>query len=276
MPGFKDAISRATKIPTLGVGLHFNLTYGKPLSRKRAVPSLINNKGLFSRDSSRWSQEHISLELEAQYKRFISAGLRPTHLDSHHHIHIDSNLVYLAMKQLSIREQIPMRINTSITDQKASIRCTDHLILDTYDREDSVNQLLGYLENLQEGITELMCHPGYVDEVVLAFSKWTYGRELELHVFKDKRLIDKMQELDIQLVHFGFVPQVQLSVNNDPNEAYINTSILPDQKMKKLIIRRKRKKINRPIKIYKPKIKPAAKKKRLLAPKSKKSLPIKR
>lgn len=32
MPGLADAVHAARSLPGLGVGLHFNLTYGRPLS----------------------------------------------------------------------------------------------------------------------------------------------------------------------------------------------------------------------------------------------------
>jgi predicted glycoside hydrolase/deacetylase ChbG (UPF0249 family) len=267
MPGFREAVSLANAIPTLGVGLHFNLTYGKPVSKKWIVPSLINHKGIFSRNSKKWRPEEIALELEAQFSRLAATGLKPTHLDSHHHIHIDSKLVYQAMKHLAIREHIPMRLNSSEADPQALIRCTDHLILDTYDNEDSVNKLLYYLEHLQDGITELMCHPGYVDDVVRTYSKCTDARELELLVFKDQRIIDKMLELDIHLAHFGFVPDVPTLINNDPDEAWINKRIRMVQPIKKPLIKRNRRRLYQG-KTFKHRLKPTAKKTKISVPKS--------
>ncbi|MEK3722976.1 hypothetical protein [Paenibacillus sp. FSL H8-0034] len=44
------------------------------------------------------------------------------------------------------------------------------MILDTYDTDDGVDRLIGYLDHLPDGITELMCRPGYVDDDVRAYS----------------------------------------------------------------------------------------------------------
>jgi predicted glycoside hydrolase/deacetylase ChbG (UPF0249 family) len=266
MPGFEDAVALAKNTPTLGVGLHFNLTYGKPLSNRLNVPSLINSNGYFSKNSRKWSAEHIFKELEAQFKRFLAADLYPTHLDSHHHIHIDSPLVYNAMKRLAIREQIPLRLNPQIQEQNSSFRCTNYLILDTYDAEDGITRLLGYLQTLPDGITELMCHPGYVDDVVRTYSIWTKGRELELNVFKDRRVVDKLFELDIQLVNFRFVPDTQASVSPNPEPEPIPILVqkhIRKTKKKKLLIRRKtNRSLTRLKESSKLKIKPLVKKKK--------------
>lgn len=47
MPGFTDAVRLASLHPGLGVGLHFNLTYGRPVSDPRLIPSLIQADGRF-------------------------------------------------------------------------------------------------------------------------------------------------------------------------------------------------------------------------------------
>src|SRR5207237_814650 len=43
-PGFADAVRRARAAPALGVGLHFNLTMGAPVSPATAVPSLCDRR----------------------------------------------------------------------------------------------------------------------------------------------------------------------------------------------------------------------------------------
>ncbi|MEK3916393.1 carbohydrate deacetylase [Paenibacillus sp. FSL H7-0331] len=218
MPGFQDAVTLAKKTTSLGVGLHFNLTYGKPLANQQKVSSLVNPKGVFSKDRSKWTEAHIITELEAQFKRFIASGLYPTHLDSHHHIHIDSELVYRALKDLSIRLQIPMRLHPLIIEDRQIFRSSDYLILDTYDTNDGVDRLIRYLDHLPDGITELMCHPGYVDDDVRAYSVWTDGRAKELHVFTNQRIVEKLSELDIQLVNFGFIPEPEKPECSEPFE----------------------------------------------------------
>lgn len=81
--------------PTLGVGLHFNLTLGRPLSPRASVPSLVGDAGDFlpRRDLlRRWAlnridSQEIQVELLAQLARMRQLGLEPTHFDSHQHVH---------------------------------------------------------------------------------------------------------------------------------------------------------------------------------------------
>lgn len=95
MPGAAFAAGLALDAPELGVGLHFNLTSGTPLSSAASVPSLLDENGQFlprARLLRRFARravcaEHVSTEFSAQLRRMISLGLVPTHFDSHEHVH---------------------------------------------------------------------------------------------------------------------------------------------------------------------------------------------
>ncbi len=94
MPGFDYAVNRAKEIPTLGVGIHFNLTEGEPLSPKALTPDLVDNEGLFKENSIQRLNllsganiyKQVYIELKAQLEKMIDSGLVPSHFDSHHHI----------------------------------------------------------------------------------------------------------------------------------------------------------------------------------------------
>src|SRR2546428_13953267 len=72
----------------LGVGLHVNLTLGRPLSGAR---SLVDSDGRFVRDArhaaARADAKDVEREVTAQIEKFTSLmRRRPTHLDTHHHV----------------------------------------------------------------------------------------------------------------------------------------------------------------------------------------------
>lgn len=78
-------------VPELGVGMHFVLTLGEPLS---AMPGL-TREGRLGKWIWQMAEEdslpldEIAHELECQYRRFIALfGCEPTHIDSHHHVHM--------------------------------------------------------------------------------------------------------------------------------------------------------------------------------------------
>lgn len=96
MPAFAQACAMA-RLPLLRgrVGLHLNLTHGRPLSQAIvAQPAFCNGAGEFDLRLPRhclWLQasvrEAIHQELHAQWQRCLDLGLKPSHLDSHQHVH---------------------------------------------------------------------------------------------------------------------------------------------------------------------------------------------
>lgn len=95
MPYYKE-ITKALAIPYFGVGLHLNLTQGKPISQAASVSTLVNYSGEFYPYSSlikkllkgQVNTKHIQIEIEAQYSTLVNIiGDRITHIDSHQWIH---------------------------------------------------------------------------------------------------------------------------------------------------------------------------------------------
>lgn len=96
MPAFEAACSMARHPLLEGrVGLHFNLTAGRPLSRRILTRrTFCDSAGLFDLNLSRarlWlghqDRRAVHEELEAQWQRCLDNGVRPSHLDSHQNVH---------------------------------------------------------------------------------------------------------------------------------------------------------------------------------------------
>ena len=88
MPGTEEAVDLAERHPGLGVGLHFNLTEGRPLTDARSLVDadgefLLRGELIRRAARGRLRPDEITRELTAQLDRFVSLGLSPTHLDSH-------------------------------------------------------------------------------------------------------------------------------------------------------------------------------------------------
>jgi predicted glycoside hydrolase/deacetylase ChbG (UPF0249 family) len=96
MPAFEAACALA-QLPLLEgrIGLHFNLTYGRPLSQAiKAHSTFCDGHGVFDFNvprSSLWlsreDRDAVRGELQAQWQRCVDHGVRPSHLDSHQHVH---------------------------------------------------------------------------------------------------------------------------------------------------------------------------------------------
>jgi predicted glycoside hydrolase/deacetylase ChbG (UPF0249 family) len=77
------------------IGLHFNLTYGKPLSQAiLARRTFCDSQGVFDLNLARHSlwlsrddRDAVQQELQAQWQRCVDHGVRPSHVDSHQHVH---------------------------------------------------------------------------------------------------------------------------------------------------------------------------------------------
>ncbi|XGA10091.1 ChbG/HpnK family deacetylase [Paenibacillus thiaminolyticus] len=52
--------------PSLGVGLHFNLTYGTPATNPLLVPSLVRAGGSFHGNQAEWTSRDIAREIYTQ------------------------------------------------------------------------------------------------------------------------------------------------------------------------------------------------------------------
>lgn len=213
MPGFEDAVTLAGEHPSLGVGLHFNLSYGRPVSRSRHVPSLVKADGSYvyhpEIESIPWTAEDVRTELEAQWNRFLSTGRKPTHVDSHHLVHA-LGPAYPVVAEFCRAQGVPLRL-TQPTPMESVPHppTTNALVVDEYFFGDGQTRFLEHLANLEEGVTEILCHPGYVDDDVLAISPWTDVREVELAVFTDKAMAQAIRDVGAVRTHFGELTKIR-------------------------------------------------------------------
>jgi predicted glycoside hydrolase/deacetylase ChbG (UPF0249 family) len=130
--------------------------------------------------------ERCENELERQLARFRElVGRPPTHVDSHHHVHRDSRLVDL-FDAFAERHALPLRDRT-----------VRHCGLFYGRKAIGVERLLELLDGLDDGDTELACHPGYADGL---HSRYTQEREQEVRTLTDPRVRTCLDALDIELI----------------------------------------------------------------------------
>ena len=224
--------------PHAGLGLHLNLTYGRPLLDPANVPGLVRGDGQFvsvSRglaSSRRWQLAEVRAELNAQLERFVElTGTLPDHLDSHQMVGSLSPVCREVMLDLAETYSLPVRKGGRAAfrgfEQEVARRLSlsdiwvppllgsfpwrrydyvynrttlepDHFEMGFFDDTATVETLLRVLEGLPEGVTELVCHPGYLDEVADGYR----GREVELAALTDERVVQKVRVEGIELVTF--------------------------------------------------------------------------
>jgi predicted glycoside hydrolase/deacetylase ChbG (UPF0249 family) len=115
MPGFEHGAKLATVHAKLAgrIGLHLNLTEGRPLSEPiRKCRVFCNAEGDFVYRRrhlfylTKKHKEAVYTEFKAQIDRMLEAGIKPIHLDSHHHIHTEWALAPL-VRRLAVEYHIP-------------------------------------------------------------------------------------------------------------------------------------------------------------------------
>ncbi len=168
----------------LGVGLHVNLTLGRPLTRGT---SLVDGRGSFVRDArraaARASAADVRREIAAQVEKFEKVFRRPpTHLDSHHHVglHPPVREVILDIARglgVPVRSQDPAARSRV---RSAGLRTPDHFFGESGPGAYwSPATTLANLKALPDGVSEFMTHPGWFD-ADLAYSRYGRQRETEM------------------------------------------------------------------------------------------------
>jgi chitin disaccharide deacetylase len=235
--------------PCLGIGVHWNLTEGTPAAPGSSIPSLVNRKGFFARTPGRlWraiilgrvSRVDIERELRAQIEKVLAAGLAPTHLDSHKHVHALPALGMVSIKLAleygigairCVAERWPApggllrrypRATTTIIRQyltgcalaliskgwtrqlrRAGIACASHFYGLTATGFLDEKILGEILSRLPDGTSELICHPGIVDNALRRTpTRLLEQREIEYRALTQPAMKRLVQDLGIQVVNY--------------------------------------------------------------------------
>jgi chitin disaccharide deacetylase len=177
MPASEDAAALARRVPELSLGLHADL----------------------DRATQYTSVEDLGSELGRQVNAFRRlVGRRPTHLDSHHNLHRDARLLPLFLKlarhlEVPLREYSPVRTVSEFYGQWSG---------ESHKEQIGVQNMIRILmTEVQPGVTELCCHPGYVEP---DFStSYRAERQIELRTLCDPAIRQTIERQNIRLVNFG-------------------------------------------------------------------------
>jgi hypothetical protein len=210
-PYAPHAAALARESPALGVGVHLVLTFARPLSDPARLPSLVRPDGSFGRASELLARpidrDEALVEYRAQYAHARDlVGRVPTHLDTHHWVH-DQPALSWAVCELARETGAAARTHTPEQRDEyraKGVRTTDRFIREFQGpRPIDVATLVGILERLGEGVTELMCHPGEPDAELLTGSAYAGERAVELATLTDPRVRETIARRDIALVTYG-------------------------------------------------------------------------
>lgn len=212
MVGFAAAQEAAHALadhPDLGVGLHVTLTGAAPTLPPGEVPSLIGADGRFPRRPEEIrdpDRRELRAEIEHQLASFERlVGHVPTHLDSHHHSHRHP-VVGEVLIDVARERGLPVRASSDQVREKlrrAGVVTTDRFVERFYGEAATLDVLLAVLRGIEPGSTELMCHPGLVDDELRAGSTYADERARELEVLCHPAARALAAELGLRLARFG-------------------------------------------------------------------------
>lgn len=229
MPDAPRAMELAKPRPNLSVGLHVNLTQGKPISKPETVPSLVDKNGCFRKLSLAYPRKANPVDLKrevcAQIELFREYGTPRLHVDGHHYVTfipsvlnilldvskkygIDSmRMIDLDMIKRGVKRKI-IGFSLLCMGTKAMFGFSRHVIRwrklinasnisisdsliswELYGDADPVSSLFKTFSKLPDGVTEIFCHPGFVDDELRSTSTYTDIRDKELKAFTDPGII---------------------------------------------------------------------------------------
>ena len=224
---FEHAVQLAREHPALDIGCHLVLVGGRSiLVPSRPLPSSVPE--LLWRLVRRGLD--IYGELRAQVEKIFAAGLAPTHLDTHKHTHLAPpvlNAVARISKEfgipwvrrpfdypmtgtpapLGVRAASSAMTLVSARSQRileaSGCRMTDHFAGFQLTGRLRTTELLEVIRQLPDGLTEFMCHPGFLrDELRSAATRLKQSREAELRALTAPEVRAALSARGVQLSNY--------------------------------------------------------------------------
>lgn len=185
--GFDEAVLLAKENPNLGIGLHIDLDNFFDIEHGNGVVrGWINNKVP--------SKEIIKSEIKEQIEKMLSVGIKIDHFDSHHHTHLNVDVLPIVVdlcKEYDVRK---IRFFDKYYNDKFYATQMKNLLIEKNIKFPEHFIEGWYYGNVDEtyDVCELMTHPGYGE----------IWREKELIVCCDTMLKEYCQRNDIQIINF--------------------------------------------------------------------------
>ena len=229
---FEDAVRLAEEHPDLDIGCHLVLVGGRSLLGQR-LPFPATTFELARKVYA--GNIVIYDELAAQVQRIVSAGIQPTHIDTHKHTHIlppvlralcavarEFRIPWVRlpvdypmpqrgafsqhMAGLVMRRFSPSIAKTVATNQ---LKQTDHFLGFSVTGRLDDRMLAAMMPHVPEGSTELMVHPGHLrDELRNAPTRLKESRELELKALTSPSVRDALTAAGVELVNYRQLDQI--------------------------------------------------------------------
>jgi chitin disaccharide deacetylase len=229
---FDDAVRIAAGAPELGVGIHLSLLDEQCAARLSEVRGLADahsrlpkqyERFLFLWLCRRFNRRQIRAEVRAQISRVLGAGIQPTHLDSHQHLHLFPPVLSIVLEEAKkagidvIRLPVDCSPGSGIKGKILGwlscfaqpklrflgIRSADHFWGLAHSGCMNETNLISILMRLKRGVNEVMCHPGFSGPAVRARYPWNYRWDEETAALTSGSIRACIENQNIRLANFS-------------------------------------------------------------------------
>ena len=215
MPAAPFAVELMKPYPQICLGEDINLVAGRPCADPEKVPSLVQKNGLFLTSGMHWAidqkdgnQNHVKYEdclteTEAQVLRFKElTGKFPEYLHGHSY---STPATWAAMEAIGRKYSIPLV--KEMHKRFGIIRPSRNWNKKPFPLEDQIKAdltecVIGDQEFLNNPISFLGTHCGYVDHELFQVSTYTLIRNQDLAAVTSERFKQWIQENNIELISY--------------------------------------------------------------------------
>ncbi len=196
-PGTHHAIELMKQYQLKGIGIHINITLGKPISPPDRIPSLINESGEFHNtkyyvQGNRVIEEELIREFDAQIQYFIElTGEIPDHIN-YHHIYDFYDEYPNLFDYLVKHYNKPMRLEKDYKNYPYQYVKKQDLFMNLNN-----NSTESYFDS---DLIEIPCHIGYVDSDLMEISSLNTQRSQDYQLANNQSFKDLYKSLGYELV----------------------------------------------------------------------------
>ncbi len=218
---FDHAVALARENPKLDVGVHLVMvgSEGFPPTVAQLIQQMARRR------------IHIYDQLAAQVRKVQSAGIQPTHLDTHKHTHLLPPVLN-AVARIASEFQIPWvrrpfdlplhgggvpwqrkAVSKTLGFARAGFqralarrgcRTTDHFAGFQLTGHYDAAELARLIRHLPDGVTEFMCHPGFcTQELMAARTRLKQSRRRELDALTSAEVRQAIEESNVTLARYA-------------------------------------------------------------------------
>ncbi len=236
---FDDAVHIARENSGLGIGVHVSLVGERCIAAPGDLGGLVDRNGMLPRTyrafigaflTGRFGTAEIRTEIQAQIAKLLDAGIVPTHIDFHQHLHMlpaifpialsaaqsaGIKVIRIPLEHTTLAGSVSRRVQARILRvlcrrsivrlAETEVRTSDYF--HGFQRSGNMNEanLLATLDCLKAGLNEVMMHPGFHDAATAAHYKWAYCWEDEYRALISPRVRHRIEESNIRLANFASV-----------------------------------------------------------------------